>query len=173
MISASVGQALSWCIASVVSAIGGILIVSINGINVLGMGLGAKPDGYTMGYFTLSALESIVDNPAFKVKLTEFHFSAGARGWNVTYGRKDIPPGMTKPSDLGKATKLFLGGYPKASSVDTRLRLDIGRKVGHQQIGVMAQQLVDQAAVARRVRVEVGHRLLTEPASTGNTVPVM
>ena len=95
----------------------------IHAINVLGLGLGPKNDGYTMGYFTLSALESIVDNPAFKVKLTEFHFSAGARGWNVTYGRKDIPPGMTKPSDIGKAQKVFIGGYARASSHDTRLRL--------------------------------------------------
>jgi tripartite-type tricarboxylate transporter receptor subunit TctC len=95
----------------------------INGINVLGMGLGAKPDGYTMGYFTVSATDSLVDNPALKVKIPDFAYVAGARGWNIAYGRKDIPPGMTKPSDLGKATKLFLGGYSKASSVDTRLRL--------------------------------------------------
>ncbi len=95
----------------------------INGLNVLGLGLGAKPDGYTMGYFTVSATDSLVDNPALKMKIPDFTYVAGARGWNIAYGRKDIPPGMSKPADLGKATKLFLGGYSKASSVDTRLRL--------------------------------------------------
>ena len=95
----------------------------INAINVLGLGLGPKNDGHTMGYFTLSALESIVENPAFKVKLVDFAFAAGARGWNVAYGRKDIAPGMTKPADIGKATKVYLGGYARASSHDTRLRL--------------------------------------------------
>ncbi len=95
----------------------------INAINVLGLGLGPKNDGYTMGYFTLSALESIIENPAFKVKLTEFSFVAGARGWNVAYGRKDIAPGMTKPADIAKAKNVFLGGYARASSHDTRLRL--------------------------------------------------
>ena len=95
----------------------------INAINVLGLGLGPKNDGFTMGYFTLSALESIVGNPAFKVKLTDFAYVAGARGWNVAYGRKDIPPGMTKPADIGKASRVFIGGYARASSHDTRLRL--------------------------------------------------
>lgn len=95
----------------------------INAINMLGLGLGPKNDGFTMGYFTLSALESIVENPAFKVKLTDFSFVAGARGWNVAYGRRDIAPGMTKPSDIGKARKVYLGGYARASSHDTRLRL--------------------------------------------------
>ena len=42
----------------------------------------------------------VLGNPAAKVKLTEFAFAAGARGWNVAYGRKDIPPGMNKPSDI-------------------------------------------------------------------------
>lgn len=95
----------------------------INAINMLGLGLGPKNDGFTMGYFTLSALESIVENPAFKVKLTEFAFAAAARGLNVTYGRKDIAPGMTKPSDIAKAKQVFIGGYARASSHDTRLRL--------------------------------------------------
>ncbi len=95
----------------------------INAVNMLGLGLGPKNDGFTMGYFTLSALESIVGNPAFKVQIWDFAFAAAARGLNVTYGRKDIAPGMTKPSDLAKAKNVFIGGYARASSHDTRLRL--------------------------------------------------
>ena len=95
----------------------------INAINILGLGLGPKNDGFTMGYFTLSALESIVGNAAFKVNITDFAFAAAARGLNITYGRKDIAPGMTKPADLAKAKNVFIGGYARASSHDTRLRL--------------------------------------------------
>jgi len=94
-----------------------------NGINILGLGLGYKPDGYTMGYFTISATDSIVDNPAMKVKLSDFIYVAGARGWNVAYSRKDIPPGLSGPEDFAKAQRLFIGGYSKTSSHDTRLRL--------------------------------------------------
>ncbi len=95
----------------------------INGINMLGMSIGAKADGYTMGYFTVSATDSLVENPALKVKLEDFAYVAGARGWNVAYARKDTPPGLNKPTDFVKATKLFIGGYSRASSHDTRLRL--------------------------------------------------
>ncbi len=95
----------------------------INAINMLGLNISAKPDGYTMGYFTVSATDSLVDNPALKVKLPDFAYVAGARGWNIAYGRKDIPPGLKSPADMGKATKLFLGGYSRTSSHDTRLRL--------------------------------------------------
>ena len=95
----------------------------INGINVLGLGLGPKNDGYTMSYFTISATDLMTSNPALKMKVTDFLVVAGARGWNIAYGRKDIPPGMTKPSDIGKATSIYIGGYARTSSHDTRMRL--------------------------------------------------
>ncbi len=94
-----------------------------NGVNMLGLGIGAKPDGYTMGYFTISATDSLVENPALKVRLQDFAYVAGARGWNVAYARKDIGPGLKTPADFAKATKLFIGGYSRTSSHDTRLRL--------------------------------------------------
>jgi hypothetical protein len=97
----------------------------INAINLLGLGIGAKPDGYTMSYFTISATDLIVDNPGLKVPVVDFQIVAGARGWNIAYGRKDIQPGMTTPADIGKAKSIFAGGYSKASSHDTRLRLSL------------------------------------------------
>ena len=97
----------------------------INGINMLGLGLGPKPDGLTMSYFTISANDLMIDNPAMKVKVTDFLIVAGSRGWNITYGRKDIAPGVVKPADLIKAKSLFIGGYARSSSHDTRLRLSL------------------------------------------------
>jgi hypothetical protein len=97
----------------------------VTAINLLGLGIGAKPDGYTMSYFTISATDLIIDNPALKVPVVDFQIVAGARGWNIAYGRKDIQPGMTKPADIGKAKSIFAGGYSKTSSHDTRLRLSL------------------------------------------------
>jgi hypothetical protein len=45
-------------------------------MNQLGLGIGTKPDGLTAGYFTTSATQSLVDDPALKVKLYDF---CGAR----------------------------------------------------------------------------------------------
>jgi tripartite-type tricarboxylate transporter receptor subunit TctC len=96
-----------------------------NAMNQLGLGLAGKPDGFTVGYFTMSATSSITDDPVLKVKLQDaFIPIAGGRGWNVVYARKDIVPGgYTKPADFPKAKKIFPGGYSRATSHDTRLRL--------------------------------------------------
>jgi len=95
----------------------------INGVNMLGLGLGSKPDGFTMSYFTVSATDLMLTNPALKVAVTDFQIVAGARGWSLAYGRKDIPPGMSKTADLGKAQSVYVGGYARTSAHDTRLRL--------------------------------------------------
>ena len=94
-----------------------------NAMNLLGLGINFRPDGMTAGYFTVGAIGPITDDPALKVKIYDFTIVGGARGWTMTYGRKDIPPGMNKPADLAKAQNLFIGGYSRAASHDTRLRL--------------------------------------------------
>jgi hypothetical protein len=72
----------------------------------------------------MSATTSIIDDPVLKVKTTQFIPIVAARGWNVVYARKDIVPGgYTKPADFARATNIFAGGYARASSHDTRLRL--------------------------------------------------
>jgi tripartite-type tricarboxylate transporter receptor subunit TctC len=93
-------------------------------MNHLGLGIGLTNDGMTAGYFTMSATSSIVDDPVLKIKTTDFIPIVAARGWNVVYARKDIVPGgYTKPADFLRATNIFAGGYARATSHDTRLRL--------------------------------------------------
>jgi len=96
-----------------------------NAMNQLGLGIAGKPDGLTLGFFTMSATSSITDDPVLKVKIQDVYVPiAGGRGWNVVYARKDIVPGgYSKPADFPKAQKIFAGGYSKATSHDTRLRL--------------------------------------------------
>jgi tripartite-type tricarboxylate transporter receptor subunit TctC len=96
----------------------------INAMNQLGLNIGSLPDGLTMGYFTMSATVMITDDPVLKIKMDDLTPIAAARGWNVVYARKDIVPGgYAKPTDFPRAQNIFAGGYARASSQDTRLRL--------------------------------------------------
>jgi tripartite-type tricarboxylate transporter receptor subunit TctC len=95
----------------------------LNAMNMLGLGLGPKTDGTTVGYFTMNSIALILGDPGLKVALSDFHVVAGARGWNVSYGRSDIPPGVSKPADLARASSVFIGGYARSNPVDVRMRL--------------------------------------------------
>jgi hypothetical protein len=93
-------------------------------MNQLGLNIGSQPDGLTAGYFTASATQSLVDDPALRVKLYDFAVIMAARGWNIVYARKDIAPGgLTRPADIAKAQNVYAGGYARGTSHDTRLRL--------------------------------------------------
>src|SRR5262249_52742729 len=93
-------------------------------MNQLGLNLGSLPDGLTAGYFTMSATALIVDDPVLRIKVQDFVPSAASRGWNIPYARKDIVPGgYAKPTDFQRATNIFGGGYSRATSHDTRVRL--------------------------------------------------
>ena len=93
-------------------------------MNLLGLSIGSQPDGLTVGYFTTSATQSLVDDPSLKVKLYDFVVVIAAHGWNLVYARKDIAPGgLTRPADIVKAKNVFVGGYARGTSHDTRLRM--------------------------------------------------
>src|SRR5499427_6028887 len=95
-----------------------------NAMNQLGLNIGSQPDGLTVGYFTMSATSIIIDDPVLKIKVQDFIPIVAAPGWNVVYARKDIVPGgYTKPADFKRAANIFAGGYSRATSHDTRLRL--------------------------------------------------
>jgi tripartite-type tricarboxylate transporter receptor subunit TctC len=120
-------------------------------MNQLGLGIAGKPDGLTLGYFTMSATSSITDDPVLKIKVPDvFTPIAAGRGWNVVYARKDIVPGgYSKPADLLRAQNIFPGGYSRATSHDTRLRLvleimDLPYKMvtGFQGAGLLNQAML-------------------------------
>jgi hypothetical protein len=94
------------------------------GMNMLGLNINSKADGMTGGFFTVSPVEPLVDAPTLKIRLEKAYVAIGGwRGWTIAYARKDSPPGLVVPADIGKATRMFTGGYSKAASHDTRLRL--------------------------------------------------
>ena len=97
----------------------------INAINMLGNNVGSRPDGMTLGYFTFSAPPVIAEDPSLKTNVGDFIAIGGTRSWAVAYARKDTPPGLTKPADIVKATKIFAGGYSRPTLHDTRIRLSL------------------------------------------------
>jgi tripartite-type tricarboxylate transporter receptor subunit TctC len=93
-------------------------------MNLLGLNVGSQPDGLTVGYFTMSATSTIIEDPVIKINVGDFIPIVAGAGWNVVYARKDIVPGgYSKPADFARATNIFAGGYSRATSHDTRLRL--------------------------------------------------
>jgi tripartite-type tricarboxylate transporter receptor subunit TctC len=126
-----------------------------NAMNQLGLGIAGKPDGLTMGFFTMSATSSITDDPVLKVKIQDvFTPIAAGRGWNVVYARKDIVPGgYSKPADFLRATNIFAGGYSRATSHDTRLRLvlDIMNKPYKMVTGFQGTGHLNQAMLRSEV----------------------
>jgi tripartite-type tricarboxylate transporter receptor subunit TctC len=96
----------------------------VTAMNQLGLNIGSQPDGLTFGYFTMSATVLITDDPVLRIKMDDLIPIAAARGWNVVYARKDIVPGgYATPADFARARNVYAGGYSRASSQDTRLRL--------------------------------------------------
>jgi tripartite-type tricarboxylate transporter receptor subunit TctC len=87
------------------------------GLNYLGGGA-VRPDGTTLGFFTVSPVPPIIDDPALKVKFSDFAFVAGVAQVTVAYGRKDIPPGIARPADMRRATNVYGAGYNPANDHD-------------------------------------------------------
>jgi hypothetical protein len=93
-------------------------------MNLLGLNIKSKADGLTVGFFTVSPTAPLIEDPALKVNMAEDYTPiGGATGWTIAYARKDTPPGLRKPADIAKATKIYFGGYSRSSSHDTRIRL--------------------------------------------------
>ena len=96
----------------------------LHAMNLLGLNIKSRADGLTAGFFTISPTAALIDDPAFKIRMWEDYVAiGGATGWTVAYGRKDTPPGLQKPADIAKATKIYFGGYSRGSAHDTRIRL--------------------------------------------------
>jgi tripartite-type tricarboxylate transporter receptor subunit TctC len=96
----------------------------LHAMNLLGLNVKSRADGLTAGFFTISATAPLIEDPAFKINMSEDYVPiGGATGWTVAYARKDTPPGLRTPADFAKATKVFFGGYSRSSSHDIRIRL--------------------------------------------------
>jgi hypothetical protein len=140
----------------------------IVGINWLGSA-NAQPDGLLFCFCTLNVVEPLIGGPSLTVKYEDFAFIAGVHQWIVGYGRRDIKPGLRKPSDMAKAVDVFGAGYNPSTPHDMRskLSLDImGAKfsmvTGFQSIGNINKAIEQN---------EVNFALSSMPAYMGQAIP--
>lgn len=141
----------------------------LSAINQMGMGVLGRPDGLTVGFFTLNPIPPMIDDPVLRVPYDKFGLVAGLGGWIVAYGRKDVKPGLMSPMDMAKATDVFAAGYAAASNHDVRLHLTldlIGAKfkvvTGFQSAGVVNQAME---------RGEINFTTSSAPAFYSQVVP--
>lgn len=141
----------------------------LSAINQMGMGVLGKPDGLTVGFFTLNPIPPMIDDPVLRTPYDKFGLVAGLGGWIVAYGRKDIQPGLKSPADMAKAVNVFAAGYAAASNHDVRLHLTldmIGAKfkvvTGFQSAGVVNQAME---------RGEINFTTSSAPAYYSQVVP--
>jgi tripartite-type tricarboxylate transporter receptor subunit TctC len=86
----------------------------------------APKDGTTVWVGTMSFISQLVEDPALRVKFTEFAVVGGIGQQGVVHIRKDTPPGISGPADLFKVTAPFkTAGYRPGHSVDLHLGLTL------------------------------------------------
>src|SRR5262245_45608534 len=87
----------------------------------------AKPDGETMGFFTLDMISQIVGNPSLRVSFTDFVLIAGVEAPLVVYARKDTPPGLKVATDIMKAHdfKALSLSAKNSNTINQALSLDL------------------------------------------------
>ncbi len=90
------------------------------------LGIKARRDGLTVGYFTAvgtaMAFKPLKDK-GLRVDPSKFDLIATQAGTSFTYVRKDTPPGINKPEDIMNAHGLTVSGLRSLSSKDLLERL--------------------------------------------------
>jgi tripartite-type tricarboxylate transporter receptor subunit TctC len=96
----------------------------IVGTNYLGRDV--KPDGMMMGIFTIAFMGELMGDPALTVSHRDFIYIGAIGQQQIAHIRKDVSPGIEKPTDILKVTEPF--------------RSDQSRRLGHT---VVSRYLVD------------------------------
>ena len=90
------------------------------------LGMKARKDGLTMGYFTALASTAYfkpLKDRGVKVDPSSFELIATASGSSYAYIRTDVAPGIKKPEDIMKTKGFTLLGLRPQSSLDIRERI--------------------------------------------------
>lgn len=85
----------------------------------------AKPDGRTIGGFTIPVMAQVMQDPAMRADLSKFLMVGALAQQTISHMRKDaLPGGMKSPYDILKVTKIFrTAGHGPSSSKDLRIRM--------------------------------------------------
>lgn len=97
----------------------------IVGTNYLGKA--AKRDGTMMGIFTFAFMGELLKDKALTVSHKDFIMVGAIGQQQIAHVRKDVSPGISKPTDFLKVNKVFKSaGHAPTSSKDVSIRLTLG-----------------------------------------------
>jgi hypothetical protein len=90
----------------------------------------AKPDGLTTCFYTWNPVIQLVEDPALRVAFHKFVFVAGVSSPVVAFIRKDVEPGISRPSDFLKARNFKIAGLSDVQLHDVRHRISLDLLIG-------------------------------------------
>lgn len=85
----------------------------------------APKDGTMVGFLTATAWNFAAEPERFRVDFKNYEHVGYTGGTAVYYMRKDVPPGMSKPTDIVKAKGLVSGGVNARTGRDISIRLTL------------------------------------------------
>jgi tripartite-type tricarboxylate transporter receptor subunit TctC len=133
----------------------------IVGTNYLGRDV--RPDGSMMGIFTIAFMGELLADPALTVSHRDFIYIGAIGQSTIAHIRKDVSPGIEKPTDIFKVTEPFRSaGHAPSSQKDIRIKLTLDLLgVPHQHVTGMKD-----AGVIRRAILQ-NNIQFTEDSLTG------
>ena len=85
----------------------------------------APKDGSMVGFLTATAWNFAAEPERFRVDFKTYEHVGYTGGTAVYYMRKDVPPGIAKPTDIVKAKGLVSGGVNARTGRDISIRLTL------------------------------------------------
>lgn len=85
----------------------------------------APKDGSMLGFITATAWNFAAEPERFRVDFKTYQHVGYTGGTAVYYVRKDVPPGINKPTDIVKAKGLISGGVNARTGRDISIRLTL------------------------------------------------
>lgn len=88
------------------------------------LGQVARPDGLTVAYLTGSTGKQAMGETQL-IDMNTLSYIGNSPDVNLTYARRDIPPGLKNPIDIMKAKDFWIGGLSPDSSKDVIERMQL------------------------------------------------
>jgi hypothetical protein len=95
------------------------------GTGTMYLGEVAPKDGTVVGFLTAVAWNFAAEPERFRVDFKKYEHVGFTGGTAVYYVRKDVPPGINKPTDIVKAKGLVSGGVNARTGRDISIRLTL------------------------------------------------
>ncbi len=107
--------------AIVVKNVGG----AAGNIGVNQLGESPERDRLNVGFFTWDPVAQLIQHESLRVRYNDLKFIIGFRSALMMYMRRDTPPGITKPSDVVKATNVKMGALSPIDTSTLRMRMSL------------------------------------------------